>query len=84
LLSNQDARASVWQVAGPQWACRAAAAADGMTSDPLRTATPRKIWAFLAQVVSDCGGLLNSLMVAIGDRVGLYKTGQYSSDMKDN
>jgi hypothetical protein len=33
--------------------------------------------AFLPSTASRCGGLLNSVMVAVGDRVGLYKTGQY-------
>jgi len=35
---------------------------------------------FLARSAGGCGDLLNSAMVFVGDKVGLYKTGQYSSD----
>ena len=40
----------------------------------------RVVHAFLARSASGGGGLLNSVMVLVGDRLGLYKTGQYSSD----
>jgi hypothetical protein len=40
--------------------------------------------AFLARPVGASGSLLNSVMVAIGDKLGLYKTGQYSVDAEDD
>jgi hypothetical protein len=40
----------------------------------------RVVHAFLARSASACGGVLNSVMVLVGDKLGLYKTGQYSSD----
>ncbi len=39
------------------------------------------VHAFLARSASRCGTLLNSVMVLVGDKLGLYKTGQYSSDV---
>ena len=35
------------------------------------------VQALLPRTASRCGGLLNFVMVAVGDRVGLYRTGQY-------
>jgi hypothetical protein len=63
---------------------RAAEAADAMTFDQPRAAKQREVLAFLAEAVSASGALLNSAMVVIGDKFGLYRTGQYSSDMEDN
>jgi hypothetical protein len=40
----------------------------------------RVVHEFLARSASGCGGLLNSVMVVVGDKLGLYTTGQYSSD----
>jgi hypothetical protein len=40
----------------------------------------RVVHEFLARSASGCGGLLNAVMVLVGDKLGLYKTGQYSSD----
>jgi hypothetical protein len=40
----------------------------------------RVVHAFLARSASGCGCLLNTVMVFVGDKLGLYKTGQYSSD----
>jgi len=40
----------------------------------------RVVHAFLARSASACGGLLNSVMVLVGDKLGFYKTGEYSSD----
>jgi hypothetical protein len=40
----------------------------------------RVVHAFLARSAIRCGGLLNSVMVLVGDKLGLYKTGQYSSE----
>lgn len=39
----------------------------------------RVVHAFLARSASACGGLLNCVMVLVGDKLGLHKTGQYSS-----
>jgi hypothetical protein len=63
---------------------RTAEAADAMTFDQPRAPKQREVLAFLAEAVSASGALLNSVMIVIGDRFGLYKTGQYSSDMEDN
>jgi hypothetical protein len=38
----------------------------------------------LAEAASGCGGGLNSVMVILGDKLGIYKTGQYSSDTEDD
>ncbi len=51
-----------------------------MTSDQPLPVQQTEVGAFLAQVASGCGDLLNSLMVILGDKLGIYKTGQYSSD----
>jgi hypothetical protein len=40
----------------------------------------RSVHAFLDRSARACGGLLNAVMVLVGDKLGLYKTGQYSSD----
>ena len=40
----------------------------------------RLIHEFVIGSARVCGELVNSIMVRVGDRVGLYKTGQYSSD----
>ena len=63
---------------------RTAEAADAMTLGQPRAAKQREVQALLAEAASACGALLNSVMVVLGDRFGLYKTGQYSSDTEDN
>lgn len=63
---------------------RIAEARVAMTSDQPRVASRSKAQAILAEAASGCGSLLNSVMVVIGDRFGLYKTGQYSSDTDDD
>jgi len=40
----------------------------------------RVVHEFFARSANGCGGLLNAVMVLVGDKLGLYKTGQYSSD----
>ena len=35
---------------------------------------------FVIGTARACGDLVNSVMVRVGDKVGLYKTGQYRSD----
>ena len=40
--------------------------------------------AFLPRTASRFGELLNSVMVAVGDRLGMYKTGQYSAQPGDD
>jgi hypothetical protein len=40
--------------------------------------------AFLPRTASRGGGVLNAAMVAAGDRLGLYKTGQYSAHAEDD
>ena len=63
---------------------RAAEAPDAMTSDQPLPVRQSEVRAFLAKAASGCGGLLNSLMVILGDKLGIYKTGQYSSDTEDD
>jgi len=53
---------------------------DAMTSDQPLPVKRSEVPVFLAKAASGCGGLLNSVMVVIGDKLGLYKTGQYSLD----
>ena len=50
-----------------------------ITRTPRLTRLRNVLQAFLPRTASRCGGLVNSVMVAVGDRVGLYKTGQYSA-----
>jgi len=40
----------------------------------------RLIHEFVTGSARACGDLVNSVMVRVGDKVGLYKTGQYRSD----
>jgi D-serine deaminase-like pyridoxal phosphate-dependent protein len=40
----------------------------------------RLVLEFLDRSATRCGGLLNSVMVLAGDKLRLYKTGQYRSD----
>jgi len=42
----------------------------------------RRMRELFGGAASTCGGVLNSVMVRLGDRLGLYKTGQYSSEVK--
>jgi hypothetical protein len=42
-----------------------------------------KVRIFLGEVATSCGGALNSMLVVLGDKFGLYKTGQYSSEMHE-
>ena len=59
---------------------RASETRNAMTSDQARPVKQSELRAFLAQTARVCGGLLNSLMVILGDKLGIYKTGQYSSE----
>ena len=42
------------------------------------------VHTFLARAASDCGSVLNSIMVVVGDKLGLYKTGQYGVEAEDD
>jgi hypothetical protein len=53
---------------------------EAMTSDQPLPVKQSEVQAFLTRAASGCGGLLNSVMVVVGDKLGLYKTGQYSFD----
>jgi hypothetical protein len=57
---------------------------DAMTADQPLPGVQSEVRVFLAKAASGCGGLLNSLMVIVGDKLGIYQTGQYSSDMEDD
>ena len=54
-----------------------------MSSDKMRTLMPMKIQAFVGGAASRLGHALNAVLVALGDRSGLYKTGQYRTDVPD-
>ena len=43
-----------------------------------------KTQAYLGGLASSCGSALNSVMVVLGDRFGLYTTGQYRTDRADS
>jgi hypothetical protein len=55
--------------------------AAAMTSESTLSIKQSKVRAILGEAASGCGGLLNSVMVVLGDRFELYRTGQYSTDM---
>jgi hypothetical protein len=57
--------------------------AGAMTSDTTVPIKRSSVRAFLVAVANGCGGLLNSILVALGDKLGLYKTGQYSFDLEE-
>ena len=49
-----------------------------MTAEPTRTINQSKVQNLLGLAAGGCGGALNSFLVVLGDRCGLYGTGQYS------
>jgi hypothetical protein len=51
-----------------------------VTTEPTRSISQRRVRNFLGAAAAGCGGALNELFVTVGDRCGLYATGQYSSD----
>jgi hypothetical protein len=55
---------------------------DAMTSGQRVADKQNGVRAFLTTAASGCGDWLNSVLVALGDKVGLYKTGQYSSEKR--
>jgi hypothetical protein len=63
---------------------RSAETPDRMTSNQPLPTKRNRVQAFLAWAASGCGDLLNSVMVAVGDRLGIYKTGQYGVHAEDD
>jgi hypothetical protein len=57
---------------------------DAMTSGQSLPVEQSEVQAFLAKAARGCGRLLNSVMVFVGDKIGLYKTGQYRFDTEDD
>ena len=53
-----------------------------MTAEPTRTISQSKIQNLLDKAAVGCGGALNSFLVLLGDKCGLYATGPYSSDVE--
>jgi hypothetical protein len=51
-----------------------------VTTEPTRTINQSRVRTFLGEALGGCGGALNSFLVVLGDKCGLYATGQYSSD----
>jgi len=57
--------------------------ADAVTPEQTRPIKRTKVQTFLGKAADGCGSALNSVLVVLGDKFGLYKTGQYSSDMEE-
>jgi hypothetical protein len=51
-------------------------------AEPTRTINHSRARKLLGKAAGGCGGALNSLLVVLGDRCGLYATGQYRSDVE--
>jgi len=51
-----------------------------MRSDTTLVLDHAKVRALVRGLASSCGSALNSGLVVLGDRFGLYKTGQYGAD----
>jgi hypothetical protein len=54
-----------------------------MTSDQTFPIKHSKVRAFVGHAASTCGGALNELMVVVGAKLGLYKSGQYSLEREE-
>jgi hypothetical protein len=52
-------------------------------AEPTRTINQSRARKLLGKAAGGCGGALNSLLVVLGDRCGLYATGQYSSEVEE-
>jgi hypothetical protein len=51
-----------------------------VTAEPTRTINQSRVQNFLGKAAGGCGYTLNSFLVVLGDKCGLYATGQYSFD----
>jgi hypothetical protein len=51
-----------------------------VTTEPTRSINQGSVRHFLREAAAGCGGTLNSCFVVLGDKCGLYATGQYKSD----
>jgi hypothetical protein len=49
-----------------------------VTAEPTRTINQSNVQNLLGLAAGGCGGVLNSFLVVLGDKCGLYATGQYS------
>jgi hypothetical protein len=49
-----------------------------VTAEPTRTINRSSVPNFLGKAAGSCGGALNSFLVVLGDKCGLYATGQYA------
>jgi hypothetical protein len=52
-------------------------------AEPTRTINQSKVQNLLGMAADGCGGALNSFLVVLGDKCGLYATGQYSFDVEE-
>jgi len=57
--------------------------ADAVTPEQTRPIKRTKVQTFLSKAADGCGSSMNSVLVVLGDKFDLYKTGQYSSDMEE-
>jgi hypothetical protein len=53
-----------------------------VTAEPTHTISQSKVQNLLGMVGDGCGSALNSFLVVVGDKSGLYATGQYSVDVE--
>lgn len=51
-----------------------------MTTEPTRSINRRSVRHILGEAACGCGGALNSFFAFLGDKCGLYATGQHNSD----
>jgi hypothetical protein len=54
-----------------------------VTAEPMRTINQSKAQNFLGKAAGGCGGALNSFLIAVGDKCGLYPTSQYRCDVEE-
>jgi hypothetical protein len=53
-----------------------------VTAEPTRTISQSKVQNLLGMAGDGCGSALHSFLVVLGDKCGLYATGQYSVDVE--
>ena|SRR5450631_1107463 len=53
-----------------------------VTAEPTRAISQNRLQNLMDKAAGGCGGALSSFLVVVGDRCGLYATGQYRSDVE--
>jgi hypothetical protein len=68
----------------PHAPCACGATKEGaVTAEPTHTIKQSRVQNLLGKAAGACGGALNSFLVVLGDKCGLYATGQYSFDVEE-